>query len=390
MKKYYIYLLILIVSINIGFSQTPINDKNWIIHFEDNFDNPTLDINKWDYKKPWGTCAEEATLTDPNNGGNNHIFSNGKLKLVSREATSECNKVRWEQMLDALGNPLYDSYGNPLYEEFEDFYTMLKTTGNIISKQAFKYGYIETLIKIPEATNTQIRTGFVPAFFMWPLSSELFVPVLWSEIDIFEIPADSNRYTFCVHYEDTIINNHNENSAAWTLTEQEIIRPSPNDVNPYWQNIDFSIPHKFGCEWTPKYISFYLDDKLIYTTNATYLYNGVHYQYTDDLLPMNLWLGIATPGGSLEFASNTLFPYEMEIDYVRVYKLKMDCTNDFYSNYGYSNFDNKVKRNIVLEHQIPIGRQEYSFRATQVITLDDGFEVPIGRSVYLNNSDCEY
>ena len=105
---------------------------------------------------------------------------------------------------------------------------------------------------------------------------------------------------------------------------------------------------------------------------------------------MNIWAGIATAANNFqkEITSRTLLPYEFEIDYIRVYELKIDCNNDFYSSYGYSNFDNKVKRHIELSSPIPMW-QNFSFRATQSIDLENGFEVPLGSSVYINNSDCE-
>lgn len=293
MKRYYIiYLLILIVSVNVGFSQTPINDLNWELNFEDNFNGPTLDISKWDYKPSWlNTCRLSATTTDPNNGGTNHVFSNGKLKLISKREESTCKEYNWSVKIDENGNPMYDENGNPIYDLDIDEIPTHYTTGQIISKDNFKYGYFEIFCKIPymprfPASSTSITgEGIFPTFWLWPQDIDEFnnSNVLWSEIDIFETDAFNNKHTFNVHYEDLIIDNHIVDQATWHLWEQEPFAP----ICCYYY-IDFNSFHKIGCEWTPKYISFYIDDKLIYTTEVRYLYNNTWYQYTDKLLRMNI------------------------------------------------------------------------------------------------------
>lgn len=394
MKRYYIiYLLILIVSVNVGFSQTPINDLNWTLNFEDNFDGPTLDVIKWDYRPSWkSTCLDTATATDPNNGGTNHVFSNGTLKLISKEEESTCETYSWPVRTDENGNPVYDENGNPVYDEIITESNMHYTSGQIISKQNFKYGYFEIYCKIPYMLPIsfplfQTGDGLSPTFWLWPQDVNEYYNsnVIWSEIDIFEIDAKNNKNTFNVHYEDNIIDNNDPTLPTWSLWQQDTL------LNYYYYlPIDFSSFRKFGCEWTPNYISFYIDDILIYTTEVRYLFNNTWNQYTDRLLRMNIWAGIATAANNFqkEITSRTLLPYEFEIDYIRVYELKIDCNNDFYSSYGYSNFDNKVKRHIELSSPIPMW-QNFSFRATQSIDLENGFEVPLGSSVYINNSDCE-
>lgn len=384
--KIFLFLTILL-SLNMGFAQTPKNDPNWMLHFEDNFDAAPLNLNKWDYRPTWkSTCLPSGTVTDPYNGGTNHLFSNGKLKLISKEEQSICESYSWEEQLDENGNPMFDENGYPLYIEYVDLKTKLYTSGQIISKTDFKYGYFEIYCKIPQYSDSRHGRGLSPTFWLWPQDNNHYKNsnVLWSEIDIFEIDAENNKYTFNVHYKDSINDNGLASKPTWSLYEEELV-----DLT-YYKPITFDTFHKFGCEWTPKYISFYVDDILRYTTEVKHFYNNDLYQYTDKLLPMNFWIGIATHADNFqkEITSYTEFPYEFEIDYVRVYKLNMDCDNDFYSSYGYSNFDNSVKRSIFLNHSIPLGGN-YSFRATQDIILSDGFDVPIGSSIYINNSDCE-
>jgi beta-glucanase (GH16 family) len=345
-----IVILLMLLTTNICYSQTPISDNNWVVHFEDNFDGATLDSNKWTYRPFWlTTCDNAATQTNPFNGGTNHILSNGKLKLIAKRDTTFCCNYNW--------------YCNPVcIDTFETYYT----TGHIISNDAFQYGYFEMECKIPQYVGNKDTTceGLTPCFWLWnqvPARDMNRPEILWSEIDIAEIDAKTNRREFNVHYEDTIIDNNDNGSSTWSLHKEEINTYTSRAY--YYRDVDFSGSHKFGCEWTPKYISFYIDDILIYTTPVLYLFNDTLYQYTNKLLPMNFWIGTGIPAGNFQYydiPSTTLLPYEFEIDYVRVYKLKMDCDNDFYSSAGYNTFNDKVKRNIILTDPIPLG-SHYSF-----------------------------
>ncbi len=369
MKRHYIYLLTLIVSINIGYSQTPINDLNWDTPcLEDNFDGTSLNTSIWWTYPPWGTCVGTPTVrtesTDPNHGGNEHIFNNGILSLISRKEYSRC--YDWKLRDD--GTPWKD-YENVNY-----------VTGEIRSKNTYKYGYFETSIKLPQLDNDPVTgQGFGPAFFLWPIWGYGETGVNWSEIDIFEINALDYTHTFNVHYEDEATDNNDYYTPTWSLSRELGIILDPRFDNPFWHKLNFNTFHKIACEWSPTHIKIYVDDKLIFSTQC---------RYADDLIPMNVNLGIATPTSVLPFTTNTLFPYTMEVDYVKVYKLKMDCNNDFYSSSGYANFDHAVKRYINLSSPIPF-RRNFSFRATQSIDLEDGFEVPLGSSVYIDNNVCE-
>ena len=90
--------------------------------------------------------------------------------------------------------------------------------------------------------------------------------------------------------------------------------------------------------------------------------------------------------------TNSLFPYTYEVDYIKVYKLVMDCSTDILqSAFNYNTFDNKVKRSITVGGSsgvVPNG-DNITLRATQSITLNDGFEVPVGSEFYANNCNCE-
>lgn len=385
MEKH-ILIIIALLSFSNLFSQTPKNDPAWTTFWEDNFNATTLNRtqNGWSHRASWGDCDNGAKLTDPAVGGQNHILNNGILDLVSKRETAICT---------TFSNP-----PTPNVYEQKDF-----TAGHILSKKAFKYGYFEIRCKIPQPDANNSYKGLSPTFWLFPSAYGLsgnYPNIRYSEIDIFEIDAETNYSTFNVHFAETNTPDYNGNS-LWSLSKQELgVTNSTGSVSEFYRNVDFTdngAPdygyHKFGCEWNPNYISFYIDDKLVYTTQMKYIdENGVEHQFTDKLIPMNFWIGTATPAGNFvkPIDANTVLPYDYLVDYVRVYRLDMtECGIDYYSNTdpNYSNYNHKIKKEIFLSDPIP-ANNDFSFRAVDGITLNDGFEVPMGSTVYINTSEC--
>jgi len=332
------------LSVTFVHSQTPFDDQSWLknVILSDEFGASSVDLSKWEYHPPWGTCHSDIAAFKAENRSQYY----GYLTLSAKKENCTCDQ--------------------DLARTF--------STGAIFSKNTVKYGYIEIYCKLPQLDNvTSTGEGLGGSFWLWPDAPDSYDgDVKWSEIDIFEIDGFQNKHTCNVHYENAIMHNSGEH---WSM----------RDNTNYDFNIDFSTYHKFGCEWTPDYISFYFDDKLIRTTYT---------EYSDLLLPMNIRVTIPTPSDQHGhyIQANTLLPYPFVIDYVRVYKLTMDCNTDIsQNNFNYSTFDKKVKRNITVggaSALIPQGNS-VSFRATQSITLNDGFEVPVGSSFFANNCNCE-
>ncbi|MDD3281376.1 MAG: glycoside hydrolase family 16 protein [Bacteroidales bacterium] len=335
-------------------SQTPATDLHWEIYFHDDFDS-TINEEYWDFKPPWGSChgKHSAALTE---NINNRKIENGILKLFVCQENCQC--TTWNN----------------------NVYNVLYSSGAIFSKQAYKYGFFEIYIKIPELKNSLYTgKGLGPNFWLWPTSPNAYNPnltdVRWSEIDIYEFDGEDNKHTCNVHYEDIYNNDGNSQTATWNLRQNA----------DYDFIVDFSSFHKFGCEWTPTYISFYYDDKLIRTTYT---------DFSDDLLPMNLIIDNNIPASNFlkTPVSNTLFPYLYEIEYIKIYKLTMDCDIDINENdFNYSTYNFKVKRNVTIggnQGCVPLG-QSFSIRATQSIILNNGFEVPLGSEFYANICQCE-
>lgn len=345
MKKAGLFIILMTHSVWI-FSQTPINDQAWNIFFADEFSGTTVDPAKWDHQPPWSSCHGQACLTTST--GNRNV-SGGILNLIVKQ--ENCNCTDWNA---TTHNKNY-------------------TSGAIFSRQPFKYGYFEIRCKIPELSGSAYTgKGFGPNFWLWPNHPDSYnnTPVDYSELDIFEFDAENNTHTCNIHYQE-------ETSPKWTLRNANL-----SNVDPYDFQVNFSDFHKFGCEWTPGYINFYYDDKLIRSTSS---------QFADDLLPMNIWVDVNTPASNFgkDFVSNSLFPYKYEIDYVRVYNLKEDCATAIdQSNVNFTTFNYAVKKSITLSNSIIPFNTSVTLRANEYIQLKGEFVVPLGSELILAPTSC--
>jgi beta-glucanase (GH16 family) len=176
-------------------------------------------------------------------------------------------------------------------------YTSAKLT--TYNKFSIQYGKIEIMAKIP------VGKGSWPAIWMLPDSyREKAEPwPLCGEIDIMEhVGKNPNVIHTSLHSD---LYNH---IIGTQITHFEKLP----DVSESF--------HKYGIEWTEKYIKFYIDDKLFFksfkgqdgrvTTNTGWPFDKPYY------LILNLAIG-GNWGGEID---DSIFPSVMQIDYVRIYK----------------------------------------------------------------------
>lgn len=168
------------------------------------------------------------------------------------------------------------------------------TSARILTKGKFaqKYGRFEARIKMPYGQ------GMWPAFWLLGDNSDAVVWPQCGEIDVMEfrgnVPSVVNGTVHGPGY-----------SGATAITKSYTI---PNDRF----DTDF---HVFGIEWGENYINYYVDDVLynqITPSDVTgeWVFNHPFY------IIINLAVGgnyVGSPN------SQTIFPQEMVIDYVRVY-----------------------------------------------------------------------
>lgn len=176
-------------------------------------------------------------------------------------------------------------------------YTSAKLT--TYKKKSIQYGRIDVMAKLPKGK------GNWPAIWMLPESIQNNTEPwpLCGEIDIMEhVGKNPNMIHTSLHSE---LYNHVKNTQVT-----------------YFEKVDdvFNKFHQYSIEWTKDYIRFYIDNKLFLeslkgqdgrvSTNEGWPFDKPYY------LILNLAIG-GNWGGEID---NTIFPNEMQIDYVRVYE----------------------------------------------------------------------
>lgn len=218
--------------------------------WSDEFDGSALDTNKWMYR----TDSKHWSTQRPENVQ----VTNGVLRLVLRK--------------EVAGNKDYTGAG-------------------VISRPSFRYGYYEARFKVPSTKGW--HTSF---WLMWHDGLGGTDPqATKQEIDICE--NDSNRptrYGLVVH--------------RW--------RPEPHKgfghllVTTPDLSADF---HVWGCEFTPEAVTFYFDNELKQTVDAT------QFSHSDQ----HIWLtSIASHLGGTDKVDDAGLPTFAEFDWVRYYGKK--------------------------------------------------------------------
>ncbi len=278
-------------------------DNNpWVLVFEDNFNGNSLDLSKWTYGPRIRYCNNEQQYYTH---GNNIEVSNGTLKLIAKKETLYAKAVDWLPDNEHLYCNGVDKGQNARY-----FYY---TSGDIETIKKFSYGKYEARIKIPKGK------GFWPAFWMFggdPVYNEIDIFEFWNEVDI---------------------NHHYDPSKLSRVDRMTIHYDYDNDGKPSscgtkYNGVDFSQDfHIFTLIWEKNKIEWYVDGVLRrtdfryytilgQTTGCTikawhqYILNKI---YTKD--PMHIILNFAIQGGSNSPESSTIFPSQMEVDWVKYY-----------------------------------------------------------------------
>jgi len=243
----------------------------WKLIWGDEFNYKGLpDSSKWKYDvggHGWGNNEKQFYVE---NSFENSYVANGKLHIVA------------------------------LKKEYEKLnYTSAKLT--TWRKFALQYGKVEVMAKLSRGI------GSWPAIWMLPESirkNEEKWP-LCGEIDIMEhVGKDPNVIHASLH---TQLYNHMKGTQ---ITHFDSL-----------QNV-FDIFHKYGIEWTKDAITFFIDDKIFFksakgqdgriVSNEGWPFDKPYY------LILNLAIG-GNWGGEID---DTIFPNEMQIDFVRIYQRK--------------------------------------------------------------------
>ena len=241
---------------------------DWQLVWSDEFDGTSVDPTKWTY--------------DIGNGANG--WGNNELQYYTSRAT---NVYVASGLLHIVARKEV-----PKYNGFDYTSAKLKTQG-LFSK---KYGRFEFRARLPQGQ------GYWPALWMMPRDSVYGGWAASGEIDVMENRGSTPTITGgTIHYGGSWPNN--------TYTGDSYVFPGGGVAT------DF---HNYMLDWDARSMRWYVDG-VLYQTQISWYSTGNPYPAPFDqpfYLIMNLAVG-GNYGGNPD--GTTVFPGEVQVDYVRVY-----------------------------------------------------------------------
>ena len=259
-----------------------------IVAWQDVVNKPNPSVNVFQYKFSsaitWGDEFGYTGTPDPkkwNISTGNGYYGWGNHEL--QHFTDRSKNVKVED------GKLKISALNELYSGFE------YTSGKIVSSKKQRYGRYIIKAKMP------LGAGLWPAIFGFGDRHKDYNLKTWpncGEFDVVEIKGQNDRQV-----------NYNVHSAKSSGVANMVTLPTDVTLNQF---------NEYRIDWTPDYIKWYFNDKLMRTFNN----NGAGYDGWpfNDYFDLNICLSV---GGA--FVGNNInkvaMPAIMEIDYVRYYAL---------------------------------------------------------------------
>lgn len=276
-NKYFIVLLIMLSALFTYCSRDNSNSENrnsgddslniagYNLVWNDEFDGDQIDKNKW-MNVVTGNPANNELQYYTSRDENSYV-KDGNLFIIAKR----------EEYTGPDGTRSYTS-------------ARLNTS----KTKTFQYGKVTARIKLPQGQ------GIWPAFWMLGSNIDLLGWPQCGEIDIMEMIGggdDRDNTTYGTLHWDA--NGHQEKGESEKLSSGIF-------------NDDF---HEFTVNWDSTKVEWFLDNKSFSTLDITdHLMSEFHQEF---FIILNLAVGGNWPGNP---NSETVFPQEMVVDYVRVYQ----------------------------------------------------------------------
>lgn len=337
MKK--ITFMVAMLATASGFCQYPSIDDNWEIVLNEEFTGDRY----WKDNRIDNTGTIRAYFSECG------VTHDKEKQVYTRENAIFRNETL---VLKAEYKPNTTNFWTGGYDDtYYNSYDYL--SGAIEFLQPFKYGYFEIRCKLPKANK-----GNFPAFWLWSYGSR------YNEIDIFEHTDpnefENRNFTGGYYTHDA----HGRNTVNYYLSAQE------QPLTDY---------HTYAVKWLPNYCAWYFDGRVMREISCEpEIPNEVM------LLKVNYALKDYTKG-------NGKFPLEMVVDYVKVYKLKCDCQQSITlgTNAQINSYKPSVKKNIRIKGISPLKlTKDLSLIATDEVSIESDFEVPLGKELNIEIVQC--
>ncbi|MGP1447093.1 MAG: glycoside hydrolase family 16 protein [Candidatus Limimorpha sp.] len=359
------------------------SDSNWEVLFEDNFTenrywNPTtwFSIPDLEWKAYTGYQITHGIHECQIYQYDKCQFdvANGTMKLVS--------EYDWNHKIPnheyALPDVLHGNYPN-IYGENNSLYFFSGAMD--VRQMRFSYGYFEIRCKLP------IHNGSFPAFWLFGNG-----PNTYEEIDIFEYSNEDSDEDFYRGYSSGIWHNPNSTNYEYDETHPELGYAKKYAIS--YNHITVSEPdlreyHTYGCEWMPDVVRWYRDGQVV-----SEYFDINHIPQYPKTLKVNYALQKEGALNNDSEPDGWSGSEVMEVDYVKVYRLKTDCNTDEFitTSSQMEDFDNRMKRSIIIGSpsgsiQVPLGTNT-NMHAAEHISIVGEFEVPQGSLFTLTVHSC--
>ena len=396
-------MLVALLNIKYSSAQTyPPSDTAYSLVFEDNFSD-SIDGTKWKQLWSWNiadsvvdSCNSTTVKRDqaylrwyldttaathyiyPHDTNNTKV-SGGTLKLITKKESFPGSCWNWPKCTLPSGpNPQCNVVGSPCAVNSNPPYDTTcwnirdkrfkYTSGMLLSKNQFKYGYFEIKFKLPGAAPTGKNWKCGPNFWLYQGNN---ADVPYCEIDIFEINGYDNTYTSNIHYRHA--------------------PKTSGDISQYHSpgTVSANTWHTAGLLWTSDAIKYYLDGNWIYEMTK----DSVH---IDSLAPMQIVVDLFSPVRNFckYFDANSYFPYTYEVDYVKVWQLNYGCSQNnktFCSDFAPNNYG-RIYKSVTLDGGScvdAITNKPYTDAlGTNYVTLDQGFSIDNNSTMLINTEGC--
>jgi beta-glucanase (GH16 family) len=252
--------------------------QNWQLVWEDDFNGNALDSTKWSHDI--GTGSQYGMWG----------WGNGELQFYQSQNTTIDSGIATITVKEEP-NGLVDSWGNTSY------YSSSKITTK--GRFDFRYGKVEARIKTIDGQ------GFWPAFWMlptggsWPCDGEIDIMEQWGNNYFTNSTTGAAHIGTCPYSQST---HFYESSSSYISSGS------------YADNF-----HTYSIIWKEDTISWYVDQSEIFSLNPSSYWSipsqsAWPFNSNEWYLMINLAITQAGPN------ANTVFPNQMEIDYVRIYQ----------------------------------------------------------------------